>query len=98
MGDYIVGTAIETIETEKLISEFQNTVIEDVYGKDKKVDDVVENLQEYIQKKGVQLNTVVVEDVYRPSDTAKKNVVSWRHAKDLGAARGKVEMVRVIFL
>ncbi|KAF9530877.1 hypothetical protein CPB83DRAFT_849794 [Crepidotus variabilis] len=93
LGEYIVGTAIETIETEKLISEFENTILEDVYDKDKKVEDVVGNLQDYIKTRGIQVNTVVVEDVYRSSDTSKKNVVSWRNAKSLGVARDKVAEV-----
>jgi hypothetical protein len=27
IGDFIIGTALETIETEQLISEFQQTII-----------------------------------------------------------------------
>jgi hypothetical protein len=54
LGDFIVGTAVETIETEKLISEFEEVIINDVYENDKPVDSVVNNLQEYIQAKGIQ--------------------------------------------
>ncbi|KAF9530874.1 hypothetical protein CPB83DRAFT_809736 [Crepidotus variabilis] len=93
LGEYIVGTAIETIETEKLIAEFENVIVDDVYNNDKKVDDVVGNLQDFIKKKGIQVNTVVVEDVYNPSDTAMKNVFAWAGAKNLGAAQSTVERV-----
>lgn len=44
LGDYIVGTAIETIETEDLISQFKNVIVDEVYNNEEKVDDVVDNL------------------------------------------------------
>lgn len=93
LGDYIVGSAVETIETEKLITEYETTILDDVYKNDKKVGEVVGNIQEFIKSRGVQLNTVVVEDAYRSSETAKSNVHSWANAKSLRSARGKVSVV-----
>jgi hypothetical protein len=72
LGDFIVGTAVETIETEKLISEFEEVIINDVYENDQPVDAVANNLQEYIQARGIQVNTVVVEDVYDDSTVARE--------------------------
>ncbi len=48
--NYIVGSAVETIEIEKLFD-------------DQSVDAVANNLQDYIKSKGIQVNLVVVEDV-----------------------------------
>ena len=93
LGDFIVGTAIETIETEKLISEFEEVIINDVYEKDKPVESVVNNLQEYVQTKGIQMNTVVMEDVYADSAVARENVSTWVGARNLGAATSLVTTV-----
>ena len=90
LGDFIVGTAVETIETEKLISEFEQVIVDDVYENDKPVESVVDNLQEYIKAKGIQMNTVVMEDVYADSEVARNNVATWITAKNLGAASSKV--------
>ena len=93
LGDFIVGTAVETIETEKLISEFEQVIITDVYENDQPVDSVVNNLQEYIQSKGIQLNTVVMEDVYADSEVATRNVNAWLSAKNIAAASSTVATV-----
>ena len=87
LGDFIVGTAIETIETEKLISEFEQVIVDDVYNNDKPVDAVVGNLQDFIKAKGIKINSVVVEDVYSPSATAASNVNTWFNASRLQQAR-----------
>jgi len=93
LGDFIVGTAIETIETEKLISEFEQVIVNDVYNNDKPVGDVMGNLQDFIKAKGIKINSVVVEDVYAPSAAATANVNHWYSAGKLGAARQKVSVV-----
>jgi C4-type Zn-finger protein len=94
LGDFIVGTAVETIETEKLISEYEQVIIDDVYENDKPVESVINNLQEFMQSKGIQLNTIVMEDVYADSEVAKRNVTTWLTAKNLEAANTKVATVR----
>ena len=96
LGDFIVGTAVETIETEKLINEFEQVIITDVYEKDQPVESVVTNLQEYVQSKGIKLNTVVMENVYADSEVSKKNVTTWRSAKNIGAASSRVETVSTL--
>jgi hypothetical protein len=93
LGDFIVGTAVETIETEKLISEFEQVIVDDVYENDKPLESVVNNLQEFIQAKGIQVNTVVMEDVYAENEVATSNVATWLTAKNLGAASSKVASV-----
>jgi hypothetical protein len=91
LGDYIVGSAVETIETEKLIHEFEQVIVDDVYNKDQSVDSVAGILQDYIKSKGIRLNTVLVEDVYVPNPTATSNVRAWTAAKSIGVAREEVE-------
>ena len=90
LGDFIVGTAVETIETERLISEFEEVIINDVYENDQSVDSVANNLQEYIQAKGIQVNTVVIEDVYSESEVARDNVMAWVGSSNLSAARDRI--------
>jgi len=96
IGDFIVGTALETIETEKLINEFQKTIIKDVYDNDTPVHEVVSNLQEQIQSKGIQMSKVVMEDVYSPSSVAEQNVTTWLMSKNVQSGSSNVASVRTI--
>lgn len=83
LGDYIVGKAIETIEIEKYISQYNDAVEDKVYTHGGKVDYVVDNLQEYTSKKGIKLNTVAIEDIYAPSEDADNNILAYVAAKNL---------------
>lgn len=93
LGDFIVGTALETIETEKLVSQFEQVIVDDVYDRDKPVESVVTNLQEYIKSKGIKVNTVVVEDVYTSSKKAAQNVHAWAMSPTIASARREVQKV-----
>jgi hypothetical protein len=94
LGDYIVGTAIETIETENLIGEFEQVILDDVYTKAMPMEDVAQNLQAFLQQRGVKIKTIEVENVYNESETTRKNVAHWEGSLNLNQARGKVSPVR----
>ncbi|KAF8192923.1 elongation factor-2 kinase [Pholiota molesta] len=93
LGDFIVGTALETIETEKLIEEFEQVIIDDVYSNAMPVEKVADNLQQFMQAKGKKINSVVMEDVYVKSEAAMGNQRAWSSASTLAAARGKVQVI-----
>ena len=96
LGDYIIGSALETLETEELIAKFQDTILEDVYGQGKSVEEVVEQVQQQLQQQQVQMQTLQVDDIYMPSAEAAANVASWATAGKLGEARGKVKEVSIL--
>ncbi|KDR79194.1 hypothetical protein GALMADRAFT_243096 [Galerina marginata CBS 339.88] len=89
LGDYIIGTAVETIETEKLIGEFEQVIVNDVYGNDTPIEVVTENLQERMRERGAKINTMNIENVYNESETSRKNVALWQASSNVKAARGK---------
>lgn len=95
LGDYIVGTAIETIETERLVSEFEKVVVDEVYNNDQPVESVIKNLQDYIKLKGIQVNTVVVEDAYISSDRTRGNVHAYTSSVSVAGARPLLKEVRM---
>lgn len=95
LGDYIVGTAIETIETEKLVSEFEKVVVDEVYNNDQPVETVIKNLQDYIKSKGIQVNTVMVEDAYISSDKTRENVHAYTSSLSVAGARSLLKEVRM---
>ena len=97
LGDYIVGTALETMETEKLVEEFEHIIIDDVYSKDVPVEKVAENLQQFMESKGTKINSVVVDVVYTNNETAMQNQQIWINAGSLGEARKKVQVVSPAF-
>ncbi|RXW19987.1 hypothetical protein EST38_g5858 [Candolleomyces aberdarensis] len=94
LGDYIVGSAVETIETEKLIGEFQSVILEDVYGQGKPIEEVMNNVQAQLTERNVQIQTLNVEDVYAPSVEADHNTNVSASAATLGSARGKTKSAR----
>lgn len=97
LGDYIVGTAVETIETEKLIKEFENVIVDDVYGAGASIEKVTNDLQEKLNEKGVKLNTMAVENIYNETPTTKANTNIWYSAKNITDATKLVSPVRVLF-
>ncbi|KAH6909940.1 hypothetical protein BKA70DRAFT_1561558, partial [Coprinopsis sp. MPI-PUGE-AT-0042] len=76
LGDYIIGSALETIETEEILSRFQKTILEDVYGKGKSINEVIQGVQKELSQQQVQMQTVQVESPYSPSMAAEANVAT----------------------
>ncbi|PPQ82201.1 hypothetical protein CVT24_012549 [Panaeolus cyanescens] len=93
LGDYIVGSAVETIETENLISEFEQVIIDDVYGKAKPIEEVMAEVQQQLQSRGTKLQTIDIENVYEENEQGAKNRKAWFAAPSLAAARSQVEPV-----
>ena len=98
LGDYIVGTAIETIETEKLIKEFENVIVDDVYGGGTSIDKVTSDLQEKLNQKGSKINTIAVDNIYNETPVTKANTNIWHSAKNIADARMQISPVRVLLL
>ncbi|KJA21808.1 hypothetical protein HYPSUDRAFT_202713 [Hypholoma sublateritium FD-334 SS-4] len=93
LGDYIVGTAVEAIDTEKLIGEFEKVIVNDVYANAVPVERVAENLQQYMNEKGRKINTFAVEDIYVPYAAAERNRMMWERAGKLSDARGSMQPI-----
>ena len=96
LGDYIVGTAIETIETESLIKEFENVIVDDVYGGGTSIDKVTSDLQEKLNQKGSKINTIAVDNIYNETPVTKANTNIWHSAKNIAEARVQISPVRVL--
>jgi hypothetical protein len=98
LGDYIVGTAVETIETENLIKEFENVIVDDVYGAETPIDKVTSSLQERLHQKGSKIKTMAVDNVYNETPVTKANTNIWYSANTIADARVHVSPVRICFL
>ena len=97
LGDYIVGTAVETIETENLIKEFENVIVDDVYGAGTSIDKVTSDLQEKLNQKGHKINTLAVDNIYNETPVSKANTNIWYSAKNITDASKLISPVRVSF-
>jgi len=89
LGDYIVGTALETIETENLIGEFEQIIVSEVYDNNNSIEAVTENLQKKMQERGAKVNTMNIENVYNDTEASKANVTMWQAAKNIQSVRGR---------
>ena len=93
LGDYIVGTALETIETERLIGEFEQIIVNEVYENNNSIDAVTENLQQKMQERGSKINSINIENAYDETEDSKANVGIWQAATNIKSARGKLKQV-----
>ncbi|KAF8154515.1 hypothetical protein B0H34DRAFT_716831 [Crassisporium funariophilum] len=83
LGDYIVGTAVETIETENLIGEFRKIIVDDVYGKATPLETVMENIQQRVNERGGQINSIQVDNIYNETVETRRNVNVWHKAQSV---------------
>ena len=93
LGDYIVGTAVETIETEKLIKEFEHVIVDDVYGTETPIEKVTKELQERLHDKGLKINTITVDNIYNETSETRANTNIWYSSKNIADARPQVSQV-----
>ncbi|KAF8805449.1 hypothetical protein BYT27DRAFT_7193228 [Phlegmacium glaucopus] len=93
LGDYIAGTAVETIETEKLIEEFEHIIVDDVYGADVPIDKVADNLQEKLHQKGSKIKTMNIEHIYNETAESRANINIWYSSKSIADGRRQVTLV-----
>jgi len=93
LGEYIAGSAVETIEMERIISEYEHVILDDVYGQGKPLEEVMQTIQQDMGEKNVQIKTLNVTDIYEPSEAANNNVIIWRGAATLGVAKGRTKRV-----
>jgi hypothetical protein len=98
LGDYIAGTAIETIETEKLISEYSKDVVENVYGQSRPIEEVMDDVHAKLQGRNHQMSSMTVENPYRQSRTAEDNVTSWKTSNKVTDGRYAVSSVSISVL
>ncbi|KIM43735.1 hypothetical protein M413DRAFT_26047 [Hebeloma cylindrosporum] len=95
LGDYIAGTAIETIETEKLISEYSKDVVENVYGQSRPIEEVMDDVHAKLQGRNHQMCSMTVENPYRQSNTAETNVARWKSSNKVVDGRYAVSSVSI---
>lgn len=93
LGDYIAGTAIETIETEKLISEYSKDVVENVYGRSRPIEEVMDDVHAKLQGRNHQMCSMTVENPYRQSNTAETNVARWKSSNKVTDGRYAVASI-----
>ncbi|KAF8960699.1 hypothetical protein BDZ97DRAFT_1832376 [Flammula alnicola] len=90
LGDYVVGTALEAIAMENLITRYQKNIVRSVYGKSKPVEEVVDDMDKRLKDMGVKMNTIEVENIYNVTEKTEANKNFWKTASDIAAARKMV--------
>ncbi|KAF8154519.1 hypothetical protein B0H34DRAFT_716852 [Crassisporium funariophilum] len=93
LGDYIAGTAVETVETENLIKEYEEEILHNVYAQSKPIEEVMDDIHGRLTRRGVQMNTLAVENVYNASQKAVRNVQTWQTSSKIVDARARVEQI-----
>jgi len=93
LGDYIAGTAIETIETEKLVKQYSSDIVDSVYGQSRPLEEVMADIHKKLKNDNIKMNSFEVEDVYKPSATMDKNIDIWKKSEKVSDGLGAVRAV-----
>lgn len=93
LGEYIAGTAIEALETEKLIQEYKSEVVKNVYGQAQSIEEVMDNVHSKLWERDLKINTIHVDNVYNQSAVAQINADKWKTSQTIAEARQIVSSV-----
>lgn len=97
LGDYVVGTALETISMEKLIRQYQRNIVKSVHSKSKPFTEVVKEIDEKLQRRGAKVQTAYVDDIYTTYAGERQKEV-WTKASNIAEARKTIGKVGVLLL
>lgn len=85
LGDYIVGSAVETMETERLVDEYEEQIAEEVFVQGKPLEEVVQRVQERMTSAKENVTPLEVEDCYNPSPNAQSSADMWARCETIHA-------------
>lgn len=90
----IIGSVLENLDMERLISEVGQAVAQRILGGNETVDDVARELHERLLLRNESTQKLVVENIYRESDESRHNVKVWSEAPDLASARPHLQRIK----
>ncbi|KAF8322588.1 hypothetical protein DL93DRAFT_1026162 [Clavulina sp. PMI_390] len=90
----IIGSVLENLDMERLITEVGQAVASRILGGNESVDDVARELHERLLLRNENTQKVVVENIYRESEESKHNVKIWSEAPDIKSARPHLLRIR----
>lgn len=91
----IIGSVLENLDMERLITEVGQAVAQRILGGNESVDDVARELHERLLLRNESTQKLVVENIYRESEESKHNVKIWSEAPDIQSARPHLLRVRI---
>ncbi|KZT18439.1 hypothetical protein NEOLEDRAFT_1080296 [Neolentinus lepideus HHB14362 ss-1] len=89
----IVGSVLENLDMERLISEVGQAVAQRILGNNESVDDVARELHERLLLRNESTKKVVIESIYKESAEARHNVAVFMQAPSLTEARSELKKV-----
>jgi len=89
----IVGSVLENLDMERLVSEVGHAVAARILGNNESVDDVARELHEKLLLRNESTKQVVIESIYKESEEAKHNVLVFEQAPSLAEARPLLKKV-----
>ena len=95
LGTYVVGTALEAISMEKLIRQYQRNIVNSVHSKSKPLTEVVQEIDQKLQKRGAKVQTAHVDDIYT-TRAGERHKEVWAKAGNIAEARKRIGDVSVL--
>lgn len=89
----IVGSVLENLDMERLVSEVGHAVAARILGNNESVDDVARELHEKLLLRNESTKQVVIESIYKESEEAKHNALVFEQAPSLAEARPLLKKV-----
>lgn len=87
LAHVIVGSALEQMDMERLITEVGQHVAERVHSGAETVDDVAKDLHDKLMLRNESTKQLIVEDIYRDCHEARNNVEVWSTVQTLAEAK-----------
>ncbi|TIA88132.1 hypothetical protein E3P99_02768 [Wallemia hederae] len=93
LAQVIIGSALEQMDIERLISQVGDAVAQRVHGQNESVDDVAKALHETLMLRNESTKKIYVENIYRDSSEAQHNYNVWMGVNSIQEAKGAVKRV-----
>jgi hypothetical protein len=97
LAKYIIGSSLEILELEDLISAFGKEIANRVLFGSELIDDVADDMHERFTRDGVMVTTLSVENIYKDSMQAVRNEEIFKEALEIAIARAKIGKVSTVF-
>jgi len=98
LGDYIVGSAVEAIETEELVRQAAEDIANDFYDKSKPLETLINEVHDKFKTKGVKLQKLGGHDEYNVSSIGKSNINTWKKSAKISDGKGSITSVSISML
>ncbi|KAF7973408.1 hypothetical protein HWV62_15205 [Athelia sp. TMB] len=92
LTDLIVGSALETVDSDALVSQCFSVIRQQLEANDSNAEAISKTLHDNLLAANAEHYTLTVEDIYEPDEQGERNVQTWFEAKTLEKAKEEIQV------